>query len=193
MIANYKTLSNFPPCRQLHPSVRELVSTWIDRLDEEPKELQRGEVFKESWAQGIIASILLGVQIKGFTWTLQETPYKKKGMRGFIITCEYKNTDGLQRITAIYYFTQDKVRVPGEKLIDFIIPWKDRDYPIGGMTFSEIEEKHPGLLNAKFLSRELRVDIYFGLRSHVWLPCKKLIQHLLLQYNQDQVLMQCSN
>ena len=186
MYANYKTLSNFPPCIPITPSVRELISTWIDRLDEEPKQLQRGNVFEEEWAQGIIASILMGVQIKGFTWTLQETPYDKKGMRGIIITCEYKNTDGLQRITSIYYFTQDKIRVPGEEPVDFIIPWKDRGYEIGGMTCSEIEKKYPGLLNAKFFSKQLRVDLY-GVEGHY---CSRQQETYLFKYvanNQNEM------
>ena len=160
MGANYKLIGSFPPAIPTTFSVRELVGNWVDRIDVEPEELQRGEVLSGSWAQGIIFSILQGVPLDGFKWTLQKTPYEKIGIKGYTITVEFKNTDGLQRITAIVWFTEGKVTTPGNKPEDFTIPWKDRDYPIGGMSFSEIKKLYPGLLEAKFLSRQLNSDIY---------------------------------
>jgi len=169
MIADYKRIGSLPTVIPRIFSVLELIGNWIDRLDEEPEELQRGEVLSDIWAQGIIASILLGVQIKGFTWTLQENPYYKMGMRGFKILCEYKNTDGLQRITAIWKFINNEITVPGKTAADFTIPWNNRDYEIGGMTYKEINEKYDTLMNAKFNSQQLRVDIY-GVEGHYCTP-----------------------
>ena len=111
MGANYTRISNFPDCIPVTPSVKELLETWIDRLDVEPKELQRGKVLTTEWAQGIIASILLGVKIQGFTWTLQETNYKKIGLNGYEIDVEYKNTDGYQRISAIVMFYNNEITI----------------------------------------------------------------------------------
>ncbi len=58
---NYNKLSSYPPVRPEAFSVRELVNNWVDRVDVEPKELQRGEVLSGVWAQDIIASILYSV------------------------------------------------------------------------------------------------------------------------------------
>ena len=157
---NYNKLSSYPPVRPEAFSVRELVNNWVDRVDIEPEELQRGEVLSGEWAQDIIASILMGIPLDGFAWVLQQNTYQKKGVKGYTITVEYKNTDGLQRITAIIWFTENKITVPGKKPEDFKIPWKDRDYTIGGMTFNEITKLYPGLLEAKFLTRGLKADIY---------------------------------
>jgi len=178
MSANYTRISNFPPCIQLTPSVRELLDNWVDRLDVEPKELQRGKVLTTEWAQGIIASILLGVKIQGFTWTLQKTNYKKIGLKGYEITVEYKNADSLQRITAMVWFKDDKITVPGDNPEDFRIPWNGRDYEIGGMTFGEIEKSYPGLMEAKFLSVGLRADAY-GVEGHY---CSRPQETYLFKY-----------
>jgi len=186
MSANYTRISNFPPCIPLTPSVRELLENWIDRLDVEPKELQRGKVLTTEWAQGIIASILLGVKIQGFTWTLQKTPYKKNGLRGHEIIVEYKNTDSLQRISAIVWFYDDEITVPGDKPEDFTIPWRNRDYEISGMTFSEIEKSYPGLMEAKFLSVGLRADTY-GVEGYY---CSRQQETYLFKYvanNQNEM------
>ena len=186
MSANYTRISSFPSWTPLTPSVRELLENYINRLDAEPKELQRGKVLTTEWAQGIIASILLGVKIQGFTWTLQETNYKKIGLNGYEIDVEYKNTDGYQRISAIVMFYNNEITIPGDKPEDFTIPWKNRDYEIGGMSFSEVEKSYPGLMDAKFLSVGLRVDVY-GVEGH-W--CSRQQETYLFKYvanNQNEM------
>ena len=140
---DYRNIGEFPLCVPQPHTINDILGYCSDTLDHEPEELQRKQILTITWAQGIIASTLLRVNIPTFTWSRQEKLYETKNIYGKTIKAIYKNLDSLQRMTALKWFHTDEICVPE----DFPpITWMGEQAFLGGLKKSEIETKYSGLL-----------------------------------------------
>ena len=154
---NYKDIGEFPLCFPSDFTTKDILTHLSEKVEPEPEELQRGAVLSDPWAQGIVASILLRVNIPTFTWSRQSKMYKAKNIYGKSIQAIYKNLDSLQRYTGLSWFHLDKISVP----MDFpTITWNNEQCYLAGKFKSEIESEYPGLLDDRFYNVQIRVDIY---------------------------------
>lgn len=154
---DYRNIGEFPLCVPQPHTINDILGYCSDTLDHEPEELQRKQILTITWAQGIIASTLLRVNIPTFTWSRQEKLYETKNIYGKTIKAIYKNLDSLQRMTALKWFHMDEICVPE----DFPpITWMGEQAFLGGLKKSEIEAKHSGLLTDRFYNVQTRIDKY---------------------------------
>ena len=156
-----KNLTIFPPCENMVTTIADLPGH-LKGLDIEPEELQRGEVADDKWGSNLISSIMMGVKIQPFTWSLQKKAYDiiYKGVKRRVHT---KNIDGLQRLTKIQAFEDGLITLPK----DLEIEWEHNEeyygekiIKIGGLSSVELESKYPELYDSRYLDYQLRIDRY---------------------------------
>jgi hypothetical protein len=88
------------------------LAKFLQRVDIEPEELQRGVVCDVEWQSNIFTSIILGIKIPDVYLSAQKEDYNIMGRDGVYKLVRYKNIDGLQRITSCLNILDGKVRLP---------------------------------------------------------------------------------
>jgi hypothetical protein len=154
---DYRNIGEFPHTSTQSHTVRDILTYLSDQVEPEPEELQRGVVLSNDWAQGIVASVLLRVNIPTFTWSRQAKPYEAKNIYGEMIDAIYKNLDSLQRYTGLSWFHLGKIRVP--ELFP-PITWNGEQVFLAGMSVPEIDIEQPGLLADRFYNVQIHIDKY---------------------------------
>ena len=126
-------------------------------IDINPKEIQRQFVADKdpNWMPDFIADIFCGEDLGTIVISLQDKEYKVD-WKGEEKTVGYKLLDAQQRLTMLWLFINDKVKVR-EAVMMF--NKNDRLVEIGGMLWSDIKRKYPEIAE-RFLSRPVFVKEY---------------------------------
>ncbi len=129
----------------------------MDKIDINPKEIQRQFVADKdpNWMPDFIADIFCGEDLGTVVISLQTKPYEVV-WKGEEKTVQYKLLDAQQRITMLWLFINDEVKVR-EAVI--IFDKNNRPVDIGGMLWGDIERKYPDIAN-QFLSRSVTIKEY---------------------------------
>ncbi len=158
-----KVLESFPVCSKLTPTISDLPNQ-LPGVDLEPEEIQRGEVATKEWGSWVIASIFCGVELPPITWSVQKTTYDIV-YKGVKLRCHIKNIDGLQRITQIQLFIDGHISVPDGVIVKWDLNknyYGEEEIDLSGLSYLDIKEKYPELLQEKFHNYTLRIDKYGG-------------------------------
>jgi hypothetical protein len=129
----------------------------MNEIDIISEELQREFVVERivNWMPNFIADILCGEDLGTIVISLQEEAYTVE-WRGEEKQVKYKLLDAQQRLTMIWLFMHDKVKVQEETML-----WDKNGRPIniGGMVWSDIKRKYPDFAE-EFLSRPVFIKKY---------------------------------
>ena len=129
----------------------------MNKIDINPKEIQRQFVAGKdpNWMPDFIADIFCGEDLGTVVISLQAKQYKVD-WKGEEKTVQYKLLDAQQRLTMLWLFINDEVKVR-EKII--IFDKNKRPIDIGGMLWGDIERKYPDIAD-QFLSRSVTIKEY---------------------------------
>ena len=128
---------------------------FLEDVDIEPEELQRGIVCSDDWQSKFFLSVIKGVKLPEVFLSEQEEHYSINDRNGSERLVKFKNIDGLQRITTIQDIMNGKVRLP--RSLD--------DYPeLEGMNYPDIQKAYPELAR-KIKFTDLDFVIYTGLSN----------------------------
>ncbi len=107
---------------------------FLEDVDIEPEELQRGVVCSSEWQSKFFLSVIKGVKLPEVFLSIQDEPYSIKDRIGNEILVIKKNIDGLQRLTTIQDIMSGKVRLPN----------KMEEFPeLEGMNYPDIQKADP--------------------------------------------------
>lgn len=128
---------------------------FLEDVDIEPEELQRGVVCNDEWQSKFLLSVIKGVKLPEVFLSEQDEPYSIKDKRGNEVLVKYKNIDGLQRLTTIKAIMKGKVRLPD----------KMKEFPeLEGMNYPDLQKDYPEIAR-RIWKTPVDFVIYTGLSA----------------------------